>query len=147
MTSDSDTPPFTQAWRGNLRGILKWPDLDRLWQAVTDTGTDCWYIWQLTEPVPTRPATASQLTAFLSEITTLLKQDHEHDYCGIVYADNREHPRLVKIYDPNNLGVSCGFSDNPPPPGWVLSVHRPQPLASLQVRPENRRRWWRRLFQ
>jgi hypothetical protein len=44
----------------------------------------------------------------------LLRAEHHESYCGIVYADDLENPRLIKIYDPNNLGSSCGSSKNPP---------------------------------
>jgi hypothetical protein len=52
---------------------------------------------------------------------------------------------LVKIFDPHNLGVSCGFSDNPPLPGWILSKLAPIDLK-VSTLPGNRRRWWQRLF-
>jgi len=39
-----------------------------------------------------------------------LRADHHESYCGIVYADDLDKPRLIKIYDPNNLGSSCGSS-------------------------------------
>ncbi|MCX7898268.1 MAG: hypothetical protein N2441_10405, partial [Rhodocyclaceae bacterium] len=62
------------------------------------------------------------------------------------YADDLENPRLVKIFDPNHLGVSCGFSAKPPAPGWVMSRVPPEAVDAEIVMPENRRRWWRRLF-
>jgi hypothetical protein len=53
---------------------------------------------------------------------------------------------MIKIYDPNNLGVSCGYSDNPPLPGWVLSRIAPVDLQAVDITPNNRKRWWRRIF-
>ena len=81
-----------------------------------------------------------------AEIDKLLRQEHNEDYCGIVYADDIKQPAFVKIYDPNNLGVSCGYSDNPPLPGWVMSKLPPCDLPATRVLPANRKRWWRRLF-
>jgi hypothetical protein len=75
-----------------------------------------------------------------------LRAEHDEDYCGIVYADNLQQPGMVKIYDPNNLGVSCGYSETPPLPGWVLSRILPVDLQVTQVLPKNRQRWWRRLL-
>jgi hypothetical protein len=72
--------------------------------------------------------------------------EHREDYCGIVYADDLRTPTFVKIYDPNNLGVVCGFSDAPPLPGWVMSLIPPVDLPSTRPLPKNRRRWWSRLF-
>ena len=57
-----------------------------------------------------------------------------------------DEPRFVKIFDPNNLGVSCGFSDNPPLPGWVLSRLEPVDLNADMPLPGGRRRWWQRLL-
>ncbi len=89
---------------------------------------------------------ADQVLAFIAGIDTLLRAEHKEDYCGIVYADNPQAPGFIKIYDPHNLGVSCGFSDNPPLPGWVLSLIPPVDLPATRVLPQNRRRWWRKLF-
>jgi hypothetical protein len=57
-----------------------------------------------------------------------------------------EQPAFVKIYDPNNLGVSCGYSDNPPLPGWLLTRIRPYDLKSERVVPKIRKRWWQKVF-
>ena len=87
-----------------------------------------------------------QLDTFLNEVTDLLKEEHQEDYCGIVYADNKKDPSFIKIYDPNNLGVVCGFSNNPPLPGWVLSEIKPTDLNAALPQPGNRKRWWQRIF-
>jgi len=44
------------------------------------------------------------------------------------------------------LGVSCGYSDNPPLPGWVLSQLPPEDIPANAPIPKNRRRWWQRLL-
>jgi hypothetical protein len=54
---------------------------------------------------------------------------------------------LVKIYDPNNLGASCGSIGFKVPPGWVLSLDRPTPIEAATHLPGNRRRWWEALLQ
>jgi len=64
----------------------------------------------------------------------------------VVFADSMDSPRFVKIFDPHNLGVSCGFSDNPPLPGWILSKLPPVDLQAPVNLPANRRRWWNRLI-
>ena len=87
-----------------------------------------------------------QLQRFITEIDALLRREHDEDYCGIVYADDPSAPGMIKIYDPNNLGKVCGYSANPPLPGWVLSRLPPADLQAAQVQPAGRRRWWQRLF-
>ena len=57
-----------------------------------------------------------------------------------------QRSEVVKIYDPNNLGVSCGFSTNPPLPGWIMCRVPPEDLQPGHKIPEGRRRWWRALF-
>jgi hypothetical protein len=89
---------------------------------------------------------AEDFNRFITEIDSLLRREHDEKYCGIVYADDLQAPRFVKIYDPHNLGVSCGYSDNPPLPGWVLSKLPPVDLPAAQHVPKNRKRWWRALF-
>ncbi len=86
------------------------------------------------------------LERFIDEIDALLREQHAEAYCGIVYADNPTDPGFIKIYDPDNLGVVCGFSDNPPLPGWVLSLTAPVDLPTALPPPKGRSRWWQRLF-
>ncbi len=142
----SEPSPFMQAFRGSLRSALRWEDLDALFDAVRRGSERGWYVYALGEPPPAQPATPAQLRQFLQEIDLLLRREHEEDYCGIVYADDHEEPNLIKIYDPNNLGVVCGFSSHPPLPGWVLSTLPPVDVPAAMAPPANRRRWWQRLF-
>jgi hypothetical protein len=53
---------------------------------------------------------------------------------------------MVKIYDPNNLGSSCGTGKHPHPPGWIMSRVPPAELQRPGPLPEGRRRWWRALL-
>jgi hypothetical protein len=140
------TPDYLQAFRGSFTSLLKWPDLDAFWQALETKADANWYIYAIGENVPQAPATAEHLRTFIREIDKLLRQEHEEDYCGIVYVDDKTNPNFIKIYDPNNLGVTCGFSDNPPMPGWVLSTLKPVELNERTFLPQNRRRWWQRIF-
>ena len=98
------------------------------------------------EAPPTAPASAGDLRGFLAESAALLRAEHEEDYCGIVYADDLQDPSFVKIYDPANLGVVCGYSEAPPLPGWTLSKAPPVSLPDAIPQPGGRRRWWQRLF-
>ena len=137
---------FQAAFRGRFESVLRWNQLDELTgrlQADADAG---WYIYAVGEQPPEAPASGNQVRHFLQEIKTLLRKEHDEEYCGIVYADSLVEPSFVKFFDPNNLGVSCGFSDNPPLPGWILSRIAPEDLEATVLLPGNRRRWWQRLF-
>ncbi len=144
MSADSNTA-FMDLYQGYLAGVMRWDDLSNLWQRIKQQSSG-WYVYAVGEKVPEEPAPASQLTEFVDSIDDLLRREHDQDYCGIVYVDDTEQPQLVKIYDPNNLGVVCGFSDNPPLPGWILSRVAPDDLPSAFPPVESRKRWWRKLF-
>lgn len=137
---------FVAAYKGYLSNILKWEDLDALWQTLRQTTNTGWYVYAVGETVPQQNATAEQLDTFLTEIDTLLHAEHDEDYCGIVYVDDRESPTLVKIYDPNHLGSSCGPGWGEVLPGWVLSTVPPVELQVTAPIANNRRRWWQKLF-
>jgi len=140
------TPPFISAYQGSFTSMMRWPQLDDFWLQLNEQADDSWYIYAIGEQPPQQPSTKETLLSFIKEIDVLLHQDHTEDYCGIVYADDKVSPHFIKIYDPNNLGVSCGFSDNPPMPGWILSKIKPVELESALNPPNNRRRWWQKLF-
>lgn len=141
MSPESD---FHRLYAGRLWSILSWDQLSAFWQRA---GTEGWYLYAIGEPVPEATATEEQAAAFVGRVDALLRHDHHHDYCGIVYTDDLDRPTFVKIYDPNNLGVSCGSSANPPLPGWIMSRVPPDDLNPSHPPPEGRRRWWRALFE
>ncbi len=143
---NTPTPTYLQAFRGSFTNLLRWHDLDAFWLVLDKLADANWYIYAIGEAVPTSPVTAEQVRTFIREIDKLLREEHEEDYCGIVYVDNKTNPSFIKIYDPNNLGVTCGYSENPPLPGWVLSLMPPVELNEQTFLPQNRRRWWQRLF-
>lgn len=140
------TNVFIEAYRGSFTSMMRWPHLDEFWALLKQQADHNWYIYAVGELPPEDPVQKDKLLTFIKEIDVLLHKEHTEDYCGIVYADNKITPSFIKIYDPNNLGVSCGFSDNPPLPGWILSKIQPVELESALNPPNNRRRWWKRLF-
>lgn len=146
METTQEVDPYLSAFRGGFVGVLRWPQMETLWERVGADAGGRWYIYAIGEAPPSRPADAEAVKRFLHEVDRLLRRDHEEDYCGVVYADDLGKPSFIKIYDPNNLGVVCGASDNPPLPGWTLSKLKPIDLPGVLTQVGNRRRWWRRLF-
>ena len=138
--------PFVAAFKGGFAGILRWWQLDELWQNVREDADGGWYIYAVGERPPDSPSSAQQLTQFVDEIDQRLRADHDEDYCGIVYTDDRNRPTFIKIYDPKNLGIVCGSSDSPPLPGWLLSKLRPVDLLVALSSEQNRKQWWHRLL-
>lgn len=137
---------YLDAFRGRFVSLMRWHHLDEFWQTLRGQADHGWYIYAVGETPPGEPAAKEHVLKFVDEIDTLLRTEHDEDYCGIVYTDDKAMPAFIKIFDPNNLGVSCGFSDNPPLPGWILSKQRPVELESALNPPNNRRRWWRKIF-
>lgn len=136
---------FLLKYRGFLSGVMKWDELSQLWQVIQQQQGD-WYIYAVGEVPPVTTANADQLEQFMRSIDELLRREHAEDYCGIVYVDDVTNPSLVKIYDPNNLGVVCGYSENPPLPGWVMSQLAPIDLQQAFPPTASRKRWWQKMF-
>lgn len=133
-------PEFDALFDGMLFSLLTWEQLERFWQGL-DVNAG-WYLYALGEARPDQPADADHVATFVRELDALLRKEHDEDYCGIVYADNLEQPTLIKIYDPNHLGTSCGSSKQKILPGWVMSRMPPSDLDPSHHVPQNRRRWW-----
>jgi hypothetical protein len=137
---------FQRLYTGRVWSVMGWDQLTAFWQRIDPAAG--WYLHAVgVSPAPTLAADAAVVGAFIEQIDALLRPEHHESYCGIVYADNLDDPRLIKIYDPNNLGSSCGFSKNPPAPGWVMSRVSPDEVPSTRLVPESRKRWWQRLRQ
>lgn len=137
---------FIDKFKGSFTSALRWHHLDALWDTVRQDADGGWYLYAIGQAVPTQPSPAEQVLEMITELDKLLREEHQEDYCGIVYADDLASPSMIKIYDPNNLGVVCGFSENPPLPGWVFSKILPDDLEADRIVPKNRQRWWNRLF-
>jgi len=137
---------YVKAFRGNFTSTMRWQDLDEFWQVLRAHADDGWYIYAVGEAAPENTVTRQQLLEFIDRIDELLRAEHDEDYCAIVYVDDKQSPSFVKIFDPNNLGVTCGFSDNPPLPGWIVSRIQPVELETALNPPRNRQRWWQSLF-
>ncbi|MDM8559052.1 hypothetical protein [Candidatus Parabeggiatoa sp. HSG14] len=136
---------FQKHYKGRFINMLRWSQLDQLWDKVKAQPED-WYIYFVGETTPITPADAVALNHFIEEIDQLLHKEHQYDYCGIVYADNKEKPSMVKIFDPHNLGSSCGSSGIAIPPRWLLTRILPESIVDEAPIPNNRKRWWQRLF-
>ena len=131
---------FSRALNGVLYSLMRWEQLAEFWTKVDPQAN--WFLYALGEAIPPEAADAAHVTQFIAKIDALLRQEHQEDYCGIVYADNLEHPTFIKIYDPNHLGSSCGSSKTPTLPGWIMSQIAPAALVAPAV-PQGRQRWWK----
>ncbi len=135
MMTMSDENPYKTASLGFFKGIRHWHEFDAFWQQIESLNDGEWFIYDTHHQPPTNTASVKEFSEFLSMSHQLLHEQHQEEYCGIVYVDNMQNPSFIKVYDPGNLGVVCGFSDNPPLPGWILSrlppcdLHKPEPVS------------------
>jgi hypothetical protein len=133
-------PEFDRLFDGTLYSLLSWSQLAAFWERLDPAAG--WYLYAVGETRPETPADAEHVTAFIHRIDELLRKEHHEDYCGIVYADDLDNPSMIKIYDPNHLGTSCGSSKHKILPGWVMSRLPPSDLDAPHFVPQNRKRWW-----
>ncbi len=137
--------PFLEKLNSKFYGVLSWDQLDQIWQTL-ETGEQAWFIYQVGDALPENPITGDALHQAIQALNQLLRQEHEHDYCGIVYADDLTNPTFIKVFDPNNLGSSCGCSGKKYTPRWVVSQIKPVKIEDDVPLPNNRKKWWKKLF-
>ena len=145
MTMPETPGTFSQQLNGHLYGVLHWAQLDDLWIRVK-ASPEGWYASLAGEAVPTSVLSADALRNFVDEVDALLRREHQQDFCGIVYVDQREQPSFIKIFDPHNLGSSCSRNATPIPPRWVLSRCQPERIEDDAPLPSSRRHWWQRVL-
>ncbi len=145
MTEEKTQPAFSERLEGPFYGVLRWPQLETLWERVTGASLP-WYFYQVGEELPADAIEGEKLTTAIRHLDQLLRADHQHDYCGIVYADDLDQPTLIKVYDPNNLGSSCGSCGYRIPPRWIISQIPPTRIDDEAPTPKGRSRWWQRLI-
>jgi len=144
--SQSSVTSYEKQLNGSFSSLLRWPDFDAFWQQLRLSDGKDWYIHSPDQPPPSSPVTPDEFKQRLQSLENWLKSNHQEDYCGIVYVDNKENPSFIKIYDPNNLGVVCGISRTPIAPAWTLSKSKPAGHP-LQLGQEKRKQhWWRKLI-
>lgn len=138
---------FAVRMDGRFEGVLAWQQLDALWGRLRDA-PDGWYVSQSGQapPADIAPLAVAELDRFIGELDALLRREHDEDYCGIVYVDDPQQPSFIKIYDPGNLGSSCGMQAARFQPRWILSRVRPEAIEDAAPLPANRHRWWQNLF-
>jgi len=136
---------FQQHYDGRFVSMLRWHQLDDLWDRVKQTQPNDWYVYLIGKPVPTTPIDVTALEQFIQEVDEFLHQKHDYDYCGIVYADDRNSPSMIKIYDPTNLGAVCGSSGIRILPRWLLTRIPPQVIITDAPTQSKHKRWWQYL--
>ena len=115
---------FRDAYGGWLSGLLDWDDVVEVFDRIRADGRG-WWIYDTRSEVPAIPVGESEIANALDEILSFLRRHHRADYCGFVYVDDKNDPRLVKVYDPRNAS-SCSLGT--PIPAYTISAMQPEPL-------------------
>ncbi|GAA0399489.1 hypothetical protein GCM10009133_05360 [Cocleimonas flava] len=137
---------FLALFKSKFYGVLKWHQLDHIWDVVKADSDEEWYIYETDKTVPEKPMLEKDLITYIEKIDLSLRAEHKEDYCGIVYADNLEKPNFIKVFDPKGLGSSCSIAKTPPLPKWTITKSKPQNLQ-VKDKPENQpKRWLGKLF-
>ena len=131
---------FEQRLSGRFENMLRWAQLDALWDVIRDGGE--WYVYEVGHDVPGVALGGDELAAKIKTIDTFLRAEHDQDYCGIVYADKPSAPTLIKVYGPKNLGASCGSSGSKTWPRWIFSLEKPDAVG-VKLDDEGKPAWWK----
>jgi len=136
---------FKTIYSGKFSGVLRWPQLDKLWN-IAKAEKEGWFIYAVGNEPPQELSNKQDTIKFIDEMDVLLRREHDEEYCGIVYANNLDKPTLIKIFDPSTLGTSCSIASQGPLPGWILSKMKPDDLNADIQQTGSRKRWWQKIF-
>ncbi len=128
-----------------MHGVLRWHQLETIWHKLSaDEG---WYLYEIGRNLPEERITAYELQAATREIDDFLHQEHDADFCGLVYTDNLDNPSLLKIYHPKKMGASCGSSRSTVLPKWTLSKMPPIDLIEWSLQKNEKPAWWKHMLK
>jgi len=136
---------FLQTYTGRMSGVLRWPQLDKLWQKLD--ADDGWYLYEVGNDIPAAPVNSESLLQVVEQMDTFLREEHDAAYCGVVYTDNLSEPSLLKIYHPKKMGASCGSSGSTVLPKWTLSRQPPVDLVEWALQKDHKPVWWKHMLK
>ncbi|WPE18768.1 hypothetical protein [Candidatus Thioglobus autotrophicus] len=120
---------YFQKFKGRFVGIMQLDDCDQLLQTLINTPNN-WFVYDTLQPMPSKCLGADDFVKKIKQIKSIVDDEHDERYCGIVYADDVKKPTFVKIFHPKNLGKTCGSSENPPMPQWIISKEKPMDVVA-----------------
>lgn len=124
---------YWRAWQAPAKGLLRWDEVDALLEVLIASGGD-WFVFDLGAPPPEAPV--QDLAPVLEEVREMYAPLRSRSYCGTVYVDDAQAPRLVRFFDPYQMGASCGSSGERVWPRLALSRLRPDALPEPEPVPK-----------
>jgi len=122
---------FWHAYQGSFSGLMIWSDVEQFFTDLTDN-PDNWYVFRLDGPLPKAPLEAVEFINHLQEMRDLTLTYRDASHCFSLFSDNISNPQFVKVFDPGNLGASCGSSGRRIYPRWTLSRIKPDALTPME---------------
>jgi hypothetical protein len=122
---------FWRAYQGPFSGDLKWSDVDALWAWLAKNSAG-WYVFDPDQRAPDAPLAADDLATLLQGAIELVNSRRERSMSGAIYLDDAKDPRMIKIFDPVNMGSACNVSGVRTMPRWVLSRMKPDDLPKAE---------------
>ena len=136
---------FLHSFTGKMSGVMRWQQLDSIWANLD--ASDGWYLYEIGAPLPRTVVDTSQLKNAIRTMDRFLHEQHDSNYCGVVYTDDLASPALLKIYHPRKMGASCGSSGSTILPKWTLSRHTPVDLLEWQLKKDRKPAWWKHMLK
>lgn len=128
MTQANPLPdtPFWRLYQGRASGLLHWPEVDAFWATLSQTPSG-WYVYDLETPPPENPHSPADFSTALKAAQSLVNARRDRSHSGAIYIDNRETPAFIKVFDPSNMGTSCGGAHDMIFPRYIFSKAKPEP--------------------
>jgi len=117
---------FWRAYQGRASGLLNWQEVDALWPRLTAQPSS-WYVYDLNTTPPEAPLPDAEFIAFLPQAQALVNERRDRSHSGAIYLDNHGSPTFIKIFDPTNMGTSCGGDHDMIFPRFIFSKLKPDP--------------------
>ncbi len=137
---------FKELFKGKFYGVLRWHQLEHIWDVVKSKKDQGWYVYEINKNIPSELTIEDALVTEIDLIDKHLRKEHDEEYCGIVYADDLDTPEFIKVFDPKSLGTSCSIAKTPPLPKWIISKVKPEELTVKKEESNKPKRWLGNLF-
>lgn len=139
------TQGYLDIYNGRMSGVLRWPQLESLWQGLK--AEQGWYLYEVGADLPKHKITRIDLECAITEMDRFLRDEHPEKYCGVVYTDNLQDPSMIKVYHPKKMGASCGSSGSTVLPRWTLSRQPPVDLVEWALKRDRKPVWWKHMLK
>ena len=141
---------FRAMFKGKFYGVLRWHQLDHIWNMVKNDAEAGWYCYDTSKTPPHSLTQGEEIIVLLDRLDKNLRESHTEDYCGVVYVDDLDHPSFIKVFNPKGLGTSCSIATSGPLPAWVICKKSPQDISDDETpavkTTKFKKRWLGNLF-